>query len=230
MSFFFDASYFRWRTSFFGLVHLWRPITPVQNLTRPISSTFSETSGREVSHGPSPDIFFFEQISRNEHFWKKLIFNIFSLPHQKKNQTILIRPILKFDALPIAHFETYVPLFLKHLWKLAISLKLWVPAHFEVGWSRTVAAKIGVFRPFFLRKSFFWLISTQWTPQSVIHGWKATDLHLMMVKRKNYFSHPVKRQIFVDAPGQTFYMTWDCVIIRNCKTFDGVRSKLKASK
>jgi len=29
----------------------------------------------------------------------------------------------------------------------------------------------------------------------------------MMVKRKNYFSHPVKRQIFDDAPGQTFYMT-----------------------
>ena len=50
VSFFFDASYFRGRTSFFGLVHLWRPITPVQNLTRPISSTFSETSGREVSH------------------------------------------------------------------------------------------------------------------------------------------------------------------------------------
>ena len=48
VSFFFNASYFRGRTSFFGLVHLWRPITPVQNLTRPISSTFSETSGREV--------------------------------------------------------------------------------------------------------------------------------------------------------------------------------------
>ena len=68
---FFNASYFRGRTSFFGLVHLWRPITPVQNLTRPISSTFSETSGREVSHGPNPDIFFFEQISRNERFMKK---------------------------------------------------------------------------------------------------------------------------------------------------------------
>ena len=38
------------------------------------------------------------------------------------------RTILKFDDLPIAHFEAYVPLFSKHLWKLAISLKLWVPA------------------------------------------------------------------------------------------------------
>ena len=74
VSFFCNASYFRWRTSFFGLVHLWRPITPVQKLPRPISSTFSETSGREVSHGPSPDIFFFEQISRNERFMKKIDF------------------------------------------------------------------------------------------------------------------------------------------------------------
>ena len=82
--FFFDASYFRGRTSFFGLVHLWRPITPVQNLTRPISSTFSETSGREVSHGPSPDIFFFEQISRNERFMKKSWFLAFFRVRTKK--------------------------------------------------------------------------------------------------------------------------------------------------
>ena len=31
---------------------------------------------------------------------------------QKKIQTIFIRPILNFDALPIAHFEDYVPLFI----------------------------------------------------------------------------------------------------------------------
>jgi len=97
--------------------------------------------------------------------WKKSIFSIFSCPHQKKIQTILIRPILNFDALPIAHFETYVPLFLKHLWKLAISLKLWVPAHFEVGWSRTVAAKIGVFRPLFWIKHFFSQIEPRNTPK-----------------------------------------------------------------
>ena len=97
--------------------------------------------------------------------WKKSIFSIFSCPHQNKIQTIFIRPILNFDALPIAHFEDYVPLFLKHLWKLAISLKLWVPAHFEVGWSRTVSAKIGVFRPLFWRKSLFSPISTNKHPQ-----------------------------------------------------------------
>ena len=31
-------------------------------------------------------------------------------------------------------------------------------------------------------------------------------------KRKTYFVHPVKRQIFDAAPGRTFYLTWDCVI------------------
>ena len=51
----------------------------------------------------------------------------------RKIQVAANLTILTFDVLPIAHFEAYVPNFLKHLWKLAISLKLWVPAHFEVG-------------------------------------------------------------------------------------------------
>ena len=136
--------------------------------------------------------------------WKKSFFSIFSLPHRKKIQNFLIRPILTFDALPIAHFDPYVPNFLKHLWKLAISLKLWVPAHFEVGWSRTVSAKICVFRPLFWREKNYFTNLTPRTPPSVIHGWKATDLLFMMVKRKNYFFHPVNRQIFDDTPVQTF--------------------------
>jgi len=56
---------------------------------------------------------------------KKIVFLHFFIAAPKKFNT--------FDALPIAHFDPYVPNFLKHLWKLAISLKLWVPAHFEVG-------------------------------------------------------------------------------------------------
>ena len=135
--------------------------------------------------------------------WKKAVFSFFPWPHRKKIQRIFIRTILKFDDLPIAHFETDVPLFLKHLWKLGISLKLWVPANSEVGWSRTVAAKIGVFRPLFWREKFYFTNLTPPTPPSVIHGWKATDLLFMMIKNKIFF-HPVKRQIFVDAPGQTF--------------------------
>ena len=55
-------------------------------------------------------------------------------------------------------------------------------------------------------------MNTLWTPpQSVIHCWKATHLLFVMVKRRKKI-HPVMRQIFDDAPGQTFYMTWDCVV------------------
>ena len=72
VSFFLNTTYFRWRISFFRLIHLWRPITPVKNVTRPISPTFSESSGRQLSHGPSLDIGFFEQILRNERFMKKM--------------------------------------------------------------------------------------------------------------------------------------------------------------
>jgi len=54
-----------------------------------------------------------------------------------------------------------------------------------------------------LDKTFFSAKLNQETPPSVIHGWKATDLPFMMVKRKKYFFHPVKRQIFGDASGKT---------------------------
>ena len=57
----------------------------------------------------------------------------------EKIQTILNRPILKFDALPIAHFEAYVPNFLKHLWKLAIWGDIW---KHTVGKSETNAASV----------------------------------------------------------------------------------------
>ena len=134
---------------------------------------------------------------------KKWCYSFFPWPHRKKIQTILIRTILKFDDLPIAHFETDVPLFLKHLWKLGISLKLWVPANSEVRWSRTMTAKMSVFRPLFWRKSLFWPIPTQWTPPSVIHGWKATDLLFLIVKRKKYFLNPISRQNFANAFAET---------------------------
>ena len=65
------------------------------------------------------------------------------------------RTIFTIDALPIAHFETYIPLFLKHMLKLAIPLKFWVPAQSEVGLSRIVILKKAIFRPFFGRKSLF---------------------------------------------------------------------------
>ena len=122
-----------------NLTRLWQPITPIWKLPHPKTTTFLESSGRQLFHGP---ILFFSPVSKYRGMsvlWKMVIFSIFSWPHGKKIQKILIRPILTFDALPIAHFEAYVPNFLKHLWKLAISLKLWVPAASEVRWSRTVS-------------------------------------------------------------------------------------------
>ena len=49
-------------------------------------------------------------------------------------------------------FEDNVLNFSKHMLKLAIPLKNWVPAPSEVSRSRIVAPKIVVFRPFFGRK------------------------------------------------------------------------------
>ena len=54
-------------------------------MTRPISHTFSESSGREVSHGPSLDIGFFEQILRNERSLRKVVFLHFFIAAPKKN-------------------------------------------------------------------------------------------------------------------------------------------------
>ena len=44
---------------------------------------------------------------------------------------------------------------------------------------------------------------SQETPPSVIHGWKATDLLLMMLKRKIYFRNPISRQNFANAFAET---------------------------
>ena len=59
---------------------------------------------------------------------------------------------------------------------------------------------------------FCFINLTPQTPPSVIHGWKATDLLYEMVKTKKIFFHPVKRQIFDDAPKQTFYMISKLVV------------------
>ena len=60
---------------------------------------------------------------------------------------------------------------------------------------------------------FCFINLTPQTPPSVIHGWKATDLLYEMVKTKKIFFHPVKRQIFGDAPKQTFYMISKLVLL-----------------
>ena len=153
--------------------------------------------------------------------WKTSVFSIFSWPHRKKFQVAADRTILKFDDLPIAHFEADVLIFSKHMLEIAIPLKCWVPAHSEVSWSRTMTAKMGVFRPLFWRKSFLWPISTQWTPPSVIHGWKATDLLFMMVKRKKYFQNPISRQNFANAFAETPNLNLEVCL--TLKTFNSLK-------
>ena len=113
--FFFDTAYFRWRISFFRLIHLWRPITPVKNVTRPISPTFSESSGRQLSHGPSLDIGFFEQILRNERFMKKIVFLHFFIAAPQKNSSGRQSDNFEDWRLPHSSFRSLCSTFFKTL-------------------------------------------------------------------------------------------------------------------
>ena len=136
--------------------------------------------------------------------WKKSFFSIFSCPHRKKIQKILIRPILTFDALPIAHFEAYVPNFSKHLWKLAISSKIWVSDPPKVGWSEFVSLKKAVFWPLFWRKSLFWPISTPFTPPQWYTSLESYGSQLSDRLAPNQKNEPVGRQIFGNASAEAY--------------------------
>ena len=158
--FFLDASYFCWRSQNFAVVWLWPTITPVENVIRSI----------RVPHFRNcQDVRFHMDLAwicaslgkfrKMSVLWKTLVFCIFSWPARKNFQVAANRTILKIDAFHIAHFEADVPNFPKHLWKLAIPRKLWVPAHSEVRWSGTMTAKMSVFWPLFGRK---WFVSPNW--------------------------------------------------------------------
>ena len=82
--FFFTAPYFCLRSQNFTVVWLWAAITPVQNLTRPINSTFSESSGRQLSDGPILVFFVLQQISRNKRFMRKGVFLHFCMTAPRK--------------------------------------------------------------------------------------------------------------------------------------------------
>ena len=49
-------------------------------------------------------------------------------------------------------------------------------------------------------------------PHSVIHHLKAMHHRIKMSYLEPILVHPVRRQIFGDTSGQTFYMTRDCVV------------------
>ena len=55
----------------------------------------------------------------------------------------------------------------------------------------------------FWEKNNFLGILTQGTAPSVIHGWKATDLLFLMVKRRNDFLNPISPKNFAEAFAET---------------------------
>ena len=115
---FFDTSYFWGRTENFKVCWLWVAITPVKKLARPKSTTFSETSGPELSHGPILEKFSHQKISRRRVFSKKRRFLLFFVSTPKKNfQVAANRTILILEGLPMAHLKAYVPNFQKSMWK-----------------------------------------------------------------------------------------------------------------
>ena len=122
--------------------------------------------------------YIFQSISRAD-TWS--FFCDFSCPHQKKIQADANRTIFKIDAFHISHFEAYVPNFSKHLWNLTIPQKLWVSALFEVGWSRTIAAKIGVI----LMK-----INSSFSAPNRYTFWKWVQFYVLRTSRPTHATSP----------------------------------------
>ena len=83
--FFVTSLIFRDKHTFAALCWLWTAITPVKKIVRPKSTTFSETSGRELWHGPILEKFSHQKISRRRVFSKKRRFLQFFVSAPKKN-------------------------------------------------------------------------------------------------------------------------------------------------
>ena len=118
------------------------------------------------------------------------------------------RTIFTLDALPIAHFEDNVPHFLKHMLKLAIPLKIWVPAPSEVSLCRICSPKIAVFRPFFGRK---WSLTAKPSTFDPIVLYIIGKLCIWQVWNsggKSIFNHHWSARIFVTHPD------WIATLIR----------------
>ena len=84
VSFFLTSLIFRDKHTFAALCWLWAAITPVKKIVRPKSTTFSETSGRELSHGPILEKFSHQKISRRRVFSKNRRFLQFFMSAPKK--------------------------------------------------------------------------------------------------------------------------------------------------
>ena len=82
--FFCYVFYFWGWTQNFKVCWLWAAITPVEKLARPKSTTFSESSGCELSHGPIPEKYSLTKMSRRRVFSKKRRFLEFFVSAPKK--------------------------------------------------------------------------------------------------------------------------------------------------
>ena len=71
VSFFLTPPNFRDTSTFADMIWLWPAITPVKKIARPKSTTFSESSGSQLSHGPILEKFSHQKISRRRVFSKK---------------------------------------------------------------------------------------------------------------------------------------------------------------
>ena len=120
-----------------------------------------------------PGFFSLSKFRGTSVLWEKAFFCIFAWPHRENFQVAANRTILTPEGFPIAHLKAYALRFSGNIWKMSVVLKLGVPALPEVSWSRTMTAKMSVFRPLFWRKSLFWLTSTKCWPPLNIHHWKA---------------------------------------------------------
>ena len=109
VSFFCDAAYFRWRIKNFRLCWLWAAITPVQKLRTPISHTFLESSGRQLSHGAT------HIGSTTSECWvivgntKKYIFLRFWVSVRKKNSSGRRSDNIDASGLPNSSSESWRP-------------------------------------------------------------------------------------------------------------------------
>ena len=128
VGFFFTAPYFCLRSQNFTVVWLWGAITPVQNLTRPISSTFSESSGRQLSDGPILGFFFFEQISRNKRFMRKGFFLHFCMTAPRKFSSGRQSDNIDARGLPNSSSESLCPKVFREHMKNVGSFKIGGPS------------------------------------------------------------------------------------------------------
>ena len=91
------------------------------------ASTCHYTRARLLFKNMHPGyVFLYQNLKLFEENQKKTVFCIFLCHSQNNFQVAANRTLSKIDALHIAHFEDYVPLFSKHMRKLAIPSKIWV--------------------------------------------------------------------------------------------------------